>query len=286
MKNTEKVLWITVFFGVLTLMPSFEAFAAPEGNMANVHEAESSKVGLYSHMRPPGGFGFNNYFVGADMRVGAYPGGMDKAGKLSGINPPNVMNLTINETAYAAEIVDNYINSSGDNLSNYTLKAAQVAFLMGEKKLADVFLIPGKPFNPVVKFTVDLNSGKVVRKSMTPESNFFMKSRQDVSEVRDAFMLINNNPEIRRNFESMKFKRIPHMQPYNGNKYHVTFMPVNFCEIMGPGMPPHPPEFDETQNITGVDVNVSIKDRRILGFSVGKMFLKKNLERMHSRKLC
>jgi hypothetical protein len=111
---------------------------------------------------------------------------------------------------------------------------------------------------------------------------------------------MNNNSEIRRNFELMNFKRIPHMQPYNGNKYHVTFMPVNFCEIMGPvlpmrppefhendfGLPFYPPEFDEIQNITGVDVNVSIEDRRILGFSVGKMFLKKNLEKMHSRKLC
>ena len=285
MRNTENVLWITVLI-ILILMPAFEAFAVPEENTANVYEAGSHKIGPPGYMRPPGFFGFDNHPDGANLIGETYPGGTGKAGKLPGTNPPHVINLTINETAYAVEIVNDYINSSGENLSNYAFKTAPAAFFTDEKKLADVFLIPGKPFNPVIKFTVDLNSGEVVRKSAAAEPNFFMKSKQDMSSVRDAFMLINNNPEIRRNFELMKFKRIPHMQPYNGNKYHVTFMPVNFCEIMGQGPHPRPPGFNETWNVTGVDVNVSIEDRRIIGFSVGKMFLNKKLEKLDSRQKC
>jgi|GEM_PF-2128834 len=182
------------------------------------------------------------------------------------------MKLTDNETSYTNEIVNNYINSSGFNLSNYTLKVVPIAFFMNEKKFVDVLLIPEKPADGLIKFVVDLNSGDVIKKSVKPEPNFFMKSRQDMSRVRDAFMIANNNPELRRNFALRDFKRIPHMQPYNGNKYHITFMPMDFCEMMNSRLLPHPQGFEDNQNITLVDVNVSLKDRKVIGFGVRPFF--------------
>ena len=155
-----------------------------------------------------------------------------------------------------------------------------MAFFMKETKLVDVLLIPGKPVGGLIKFGVDLNSGGVIKKFVKPKPMPFMKSRQDMSRVRDVLMIANNNPEIKRNFALMDFKKIPHIRPCNGNRYLMTIIPMNFHERMGRGLPPYPPGFEDRCNMTVFDVNVSIIDRRVLGFGTRKMCLKKKLEKL------
>jgi hypothetical protein len=279
MRNTEKGLWIMVFFGGLILTSAFAALAE---NTTNDNGANNQKIGPANYMEPHDWSEFSNYAKDMNVMGKTYPGGISKGSEGEVINASHVMNLTDNETSYVEEIVDNHINSSGINLTNYTLKVVTIAFFMDEKKLVDVFLIPETPGDKMIKFTVDLNSGEVIKRFIKPKPNFFMRSKQDMSQVRDALMIANNDSEIKRNFALMNFKRVPHIQPYNGNMYHLTFMPMNFCERMERGLPPQPQGFDERCNLTVVDVNVSMEDKRVLGFGPRRMFLNKKLENQYT----
>jgi len=78
--------------------------------------------------------------------------------------------LTGNETSYAAVIVEDYINSSELNLTDYTLRIVPRAVPVNGTKMVNVFLLPENSTKWTIKFRVDLNSGVVVKEFLKKDT--------------------------------------------------------------------------------------------------------------------
>jgi len=92
----------------------------------------------------------------------------------------------------------------------------------------------------------------------------FRKSKQDMFRIREALGIANNDSEIKRQFAMLNFAKIPHMphmQPHNHNRFHVTFMPM---------IPIN--ELERRHNVSVIDANISLEDRKVHGFEIRMLF--------------
>ncbi|PKP54418.1 MAG: hypothetical protein CVT90_01375 [Candidatus Altiarchaeales archaeon HGW-Altiarchaeales-3] len=177
--------------------------------------------------------------------------------------------LTDNETAYAEEIMNNYINSDANltlTLANYTLKVMPIVFSVNEKKRVDVFMVLNNTTKRPIKFTADLNSGEVIKnKNLKQRPKFFRKSGQDRIMINEALRIANNDSEIKGQFTIMNFTKIPRIHPHiqadNCRGLHVIFMPMMQVDGFGKG-----------HNISVIDANISIEGRKVLEFGVRNLF--------------
>ena len=171
--------------------------------------------------------------------------------------------LVGNETAYVEDIVNDYINSSNINLTNYELRVVPRAVPANGTKLVNVFLIPGNSTTWSMKFRVDLNSSEVIG-NFTRLGNVFGKSKQNKSMIKEALEIANNDPEIKKKFAQLNFTKIPHMRASNKSKVHIIFVPMNAYEKVKSGL-------ERRHNVSVIDVNISFEDKKVLKFEIKEL---------------
>ncbi len=201
--------------------------------------------------------------------------------------PP--MKLTGNECAEVENIVNNcinnYTNNSGINFTNYpayTLKVAPGAVPAAGKRIVNVFLFPGNETKWLIKFTVDLNAGEVIKTFRNPDAlnASFGKSKQDKGKIKEALRIANNNPEIKKQFAQLNFTKIPHtvhIKADNKNEWEIVFMPVNAYEKVKTGLV-------KRQNIMAIHVDLSLEEKKIIRAEIKEFIAEKREERKERMK--
>ena len=179
--------------------------------------------------------------------------------------------LTGNETSYAAVIVEDYINSSELNLTDYTLRIVPRAVPLNGTKMVNVFLLPENSTKWTIKFRVDLNSGVVVKEFLKKDTGFFGKSKQNKTGIKEILKIANNDSGIKEQFLMLNFTKILHIQSHGKIKSHVIFVPADAYEKSGTGL-------EKKHNLTIVNVNISIEDKKVLKFEIkeNKKLMKDN----------
>ena len=173
--------------------------------------------------------------------------------------------LVGNETSYVKDIVNDYINSSGINLTNYTLRVVPRAVPEHGKKLVNVFLFPENSTKWTMKFRVDLNSGEVIKEYTKPKPKLFNKSKQNKHTIKEALRIANNDSEIKKQFALLNFTKIPHIQSFDNIKVYIIFVPMNAYEKVNSIL-------EKKYNVSVIEVNISIKDKKVLKSVIKELF--------------
>ena len=166
------------------------------------------------------------------------------------------LKLTGNETSKVEGIVNNYINSTGMNLTDYALRVTPRAVPAKGARFVNVFLFPENSTKWTMKFRVDLNSGTVI-KELIKTAEAYGKSKQNKTNIKEALKIADNDSEIKKQFATLNFTKIPHVQSSGNVKVHIIFVPMNAYEKVKFGL-------EKKHNVTVIDVNISIEDKKII----------------------